>query len=152
VIGAAADGDVVYLASLDNVIRAVNRGNGNQRWLQSTGTRPVLPPRAFRGIVVLPGLMPAVTAFNGETGAVMGTHASGNLIGAPLVDPALEPFQVAMVTITREGVVEALRPAGVTFREAAIVPLAALPGRALRREAMVSHPAISALDGEPAAQ
>ena len=152
VIGAAADGDVVYLASLDNVIRAVNRGNGNQRWLQSTSTRPVLPPRAFRGIVVLPGLMPAVTALNGETGAVMGTYASGNLIGAPLVDPALEPFHVAMVTITREGVVEALRPTGMMFREAATVPLAALPGRTLRREAMASDPAASALSGEPAAQ
>ena len=152
VIGAAADGDIVYLASLDNVIRAVNRGNGNQRWLQSTSTRPVLPPRAFRGVVVLPGLMPAVTAFNGETGAVMGTHAPGNLIGAPLVDAALEPFRVAMVTITREGVVEALRPAGMVFREAATVPLAALPGRTLRREAMTSEPATSVLPGAPTTQ
>ena len=149
VIGAAADGDVVYLASLDNVIRAVNRGNGNQRWLESTSTRPVLPPRAFRGIVVLPGLMPAVTAFNGETGAVMGTHAPGNLIGAPLVDPALKPFQVAMVTITREGVVEALRPAGMMFREDANVPLVVLPGRPLRREALA--PAASGPSGQTAA-
>jgi outer membrane protein assembly factor BamB len=152
VIGAAADGDVVYLVSLDNVIRAVNRGNGHQRWLQSASTRPVLPPRAFRGIVVLPGLMPAVTVLNGETGAVIGTHAAGNLIGAPLVDPTLEPFQVGMVTITREGVVEALRPTEMMFREAATVALAALPGRALRRETMASAQATSTLSGEPAAQ
>ena len=134
VIGAAADGDVVYFASLDNVIRAVNRGNGNQRWLKSTGTRPVLPPRAFGGIVVLPGLMPAVTVFVGETGAVMGTYAAGDLVGAPLVDSVLKPFRVALVTITREGVVEALRPIGVMFREAALVPVTALPGRPLPRE------------------
>ena len=135
VIGAAADGDVVYFASLDNIIRAVNRGNGNQRWKKPTGTRPVLPPRAFGGVVVLPGLMPAVTVFIGETGAIMGTHAAaGNLVGAPLVDPALKPFRVALVTITREGVVEALRPAGVMFREAALVSIPALPGRALARE------------------
>jgi len=134
VIGAAADGDVVYFASLDNIIRAVNRGNGNQLWLKSTGTRPVLPPFAFSGIVVLPGLMPAVTVFVGKTGVVMGTHAPGNLIGAPLVDSILKPFRVALVTITREGVVEALRPTGVTFREAALTPFSTLPGRTVARE------------------
>lgn len=135
VIGAAVDGDVVYFASLDNIIRAVNRGNGNQRWKRPTGTRPVLPPRAFGGIVVLPGLMPAISVFIGETGEVMGTQpAAGNLIGEPLVDPVLKPFRVALVTITREGVVEALRPAGVMFRAAALVPILALPGRILPRE------------------
>ena len=139
-IGAAADGDVVYFASLDNVIRAVNRGNGNQRWLKPTGTRPVLPPRAFGGIVVLPGLMPAITVFVGRTGAVMGTHAPGNLVGSPLVDPVLKPFRVALVTITREGVVEAHRPAGVMFHEAAPVPIRGLPGRTIARERMALAP------------
>lgn len=135
VIGAAADGDVVYFASLDNIIRAVNRGNGNQRWKKPTGTRPVLPPRAFGGIVVLPGLMPAISVFIGKTGEVMGTHpAAGTLVGAPLVEPILKPFRVALVTITREGVVEALRPSAVIFREAALVPIPALPGRTLTRE------------------
>lgn len=137
VIGAAVDGDVVYLASLDNVIRAVNRGNGNQRWLQSTATRPVLPPRAFSGVVVLTGLMPAVTVLVGETGVVMGTHAPGNLIGPPLIDSAPRAFAVAIVTVTTEGAVQALRPVGVMFREAATVPLAMLPGRALSRERVV---------------
>ena len=135
VIGAAVDGDVVYFASLDNILRAVNRGNGNQRWKRPTGTRPVLSPRAFGGIVVLPGLMPAISVFVGDTGEVMGTHsATGNLVGAPLIDPTPEPFRVALVTITREGVVEALRPVGVIFREAAPVALPALPGRLLARE------------------
>ena len=152
VLGAAADGDVVYLASLDNVIRAVNRGNGNQRWLKSTGTRPVLPPRAFSGIVVLPGLMPGVTAFIGDTGAVMGTHASGNLMGPPLLDAAVKPFQVAIVTITREGVVEALRPTGMMFREAASVPLTVVPGRTLSRERMASAPDADALSSDPASR
>lgn len=138
VIGAAIDGDVVFVASLDNVIRAVNRGNGNQRWLQSTPTRPVLPPRAFGGVVVLTGLMPAVTVLVGETGAVMGTHAPGNLIGPPIVDPAPTAFDVAMVTMTSEGVVQALRPAGMMFREAATVSLSTLPGRVLSRESVVS--------------
>jgi outer membrane protein assembly factor BamB len=138
VIGAAADGEMVYVASLDNVIRAVNRGNGNQRWLQSTTTRPVLAPLAFNGVVVLTGLMPAVTVLVGETGVVMGTHAPGNLVGPPLIDAAPSAFEVAIVTITTEGVVQALRPGGVIFRDTAIAPLTALPGRAVSRERITS--------------
>lgn len=135
VIGAAVDDETVYFTSLDNILRAVNRGNGNQRWRKPTGTRPVLPPYAFRGVVVVPGLMPAITVFVGETGAVMGTlPASGDLAGPPLVDPAVKPFRVALVTVTREGVVEAFRPAGLLFRETAAAPVSALPGRALVRE------------------
>jgi hypothetical protein len=56
------------------------------------------------------------------------------LVGPPLVDAPLQAFRVALVTITREGVVEALRPLGMTFREAALVPVQSLPGRALARE------------------
>jgi outer membrane protein assembly factor BamB len=135
VIGAAADDDLVYFASLDNIIRAVNRGNGNQRWKKPTGTRPVAAPRAFGGVVVLPGLMPAITVFVGLTGAVQGTQAAaGDLIGPPLIDPAPKPFRVSIVSITREGVVEALRPAGLMFRETALVPPTGLPGRPVARD------------------
>lgn len=135
VIGAAVDVDVVYFASLDNVIRAVNRGNGNQRWMKPTGTRPILPPRAFGGVVVLPGLTPALTVFVGDTGEIMGTHAvDGNLVGEPVVDDAPKPFRVAIIVISREGAVTALRPADLMFREARLVPLNALPGRAILRE------------------
>ena len=137
VIGAAVDEETVYFVSLDNILRAVNRGNGNQRWRKPTGTRPVLPPQAFRGVVVVPGLMPAVTAFVGDTGAVMGTQsAPGDLAGPPLVDPAVKPFRMAMATVTREGVIDAFRPTGLMFRETLSVPVSALPGRALGRERM----------------
>ena len=135
VIGASVEGDVVYFASLDNIIRAVNRGNGNQRWRKPSGTRPVLPPRAFRGVVALPGLMPALTVFVGLDGTVMGTHAvEGDLVGPPLIDTSAPPGQVALVTITREGVVDAMRPTGLLFREAATTPVAVLPGRTVPQE------------------
>ena len=135
VIGAAVDGDIVYYASLDNVIKAVNRGNGNQRWKKETGTRPVLPPRTFGGTVVVPGITPAMTAFVGKTGEAMGSYIStGHLMGGPLIDTPLEPFRVSFVTITREGVVEALRATGLTFRETAAAPLPSLPGRQVARE------------------
>ena len=135
VIGVATEGDVVYVASLDNIIRAVNRGNGNQRWKKSTVTRPTFPPRTIGGTVVLAGIKPAISTFVGTTGEAQGTFAAGGEpIGAPLIDTDLKPFRVALVTITREGLVEALRPLGMTFRETAPGPIRTLPGRALARD------------------
>jgi hypothetical protein len=79
--------------------------------------------------------MPSITVFVGESGEVMGTQAAaGDLVGPPLVDQAPKPFQVAVVTVTREGVIEALRPTSLMFREEKTAPIAALPGRALARE------------------
>lgn len=135
VIGAAVDDDVVYFASLDNIIRAVNQGNGNQRWKKETGTRPVLPPRAVGGVVVVPGLTPSMAVFVGKDGTPMGTYvAAGNLIGAPLIDPDPKAFRVTFVTITREGVVEASRSGGLIFREPPTGPASILYGRQLARE------------------
>jgi hypothetical protein len=95
----------------------------------------VLPPQVFRGAVVLPGLMPAVTVFVALDGSVMGTHPiEGELVGAPLIDTTAPPGQVAFVTVTREGVVDASRPVSRLFREEATVPVSALPGRQLPRE------------------
>ena len=134
-IGVASDGEAVYIASLDNILRAVNRGNGNQRWKKPTGTRPTFPPRAFGGTVVLAGITPAVMSFVGTTGEAQGdVAAGGELAGAPLIDTTPTPFTVALVTITREGVVEALRPRALTFREAALTRVSSLPGRALGRD------------------
>jgi hypothetical protein len=74
-------------------------------------------------------------AFVGKTGESMGSYvAPGPLIGAPLIDTTLDPMRVSFVTITREGVVEAMRSSGLTLREAAGTPLAALPGRHISRE------------------
>jgi outer membrane protein assembly factor BamB len=141
VIGAAYDGDLLYFASLDNIIRAVHPGSGNQQWKKETGTRPVLPPRAFGGIIVLPGVSPSVTVFVAKTGALVATHNAQTpdgrpqpLLGEPLFDSALTPFRVALVTITRDGLVEGLRPTAMMFREPALTPVTALPGRPLTRE------------------
>ena len=143
VIGATYDGELLYFASLDNIIRAVKPGNGNQLWKKETGTRPVLPPRAFDGIIVLPGVAPAITVFVAKTGVVMATHNAQSpdgrtqpLIGAPLFDSLVAPYRVAIVTITPDGLVEGLRPTALQFREPTPAPLSALPGRPLVRETL----------------
>ena len=150
VIGAAADGTGrVYLASLDNLLRAVNRGNGNQRWRKEIASRPAMPPRVFgppesesesedeRGadIVLLTGVSPIVTSYNSRTGILVGTYtAPSEIQGAPLVDPNLIPFRVAMVVLTRDGRLIGLRPTAMLFKESAVTPLTTLPGTRLGRE------------------
>lgn len=134
VIGARVDGDRVYYATLDNILFAINRGNGNQLWKEDIGMRPSVPPSAFGGIVVVSGIDRLAT-FDARTGArIADWNAPDRLQGSPLVDPALRPFRVAIVAITRDGRAIALRPTGMLFAEGVPVPLAALPGRPLLRE------------------
>jgi hypothetical protein len=143
VIGAAVEKDVVYVASLDNILRAMNRGNGNQRWKKDIGTLPVFPPRAFFGAVVIVGLAPTVTALAGDKGTPISTWSApvdAELQGAPLIDENLKPFQVAMVIIMRDGRVTGLRPTAMLFREQLATPLTVLPGRPLPRERLPGEP------------
>lgn len=132
VIGAAAAGERVYFASFDNVLRAVNRDNGNQLWKAAIPTRPSGPPIAFDDVVVLSGVAPRVDAYDGRTGTALGTlTALTDLKGAPVIDTTPEPFAVAIVALTREGRLSALRPTGLMFPDAPLVPLPRLPGREL---------------------
>ncbi len=145
VIGTSGDAKgAAYYASLDNVLRAVNRGNGNQRWIKEIPTRPVLPPQTFgdgmkyEEIVVLTGVTSEVDAFAAKNGAVIGMYtppADSSLEGAPLIDPLLKPYRVAMVVITRDGRAIGLTPSAMLLPEPANVPFSLeLPGRRLERE------------------
>jgi len=135
VIGSVADKDVVYVASLDNMLRALNRGNGNQRWKHDTPTRPVQAPRLLEGVVVVIGIGPALSTFSARNGMPISTYdAPAELQGPPLIDAELKPFRVTVAAITRDGRVAGLRPVAMMFRDAAPTPFTTLPGRPLLRE------------------
>jgi outer membrane protein assembly factor BamB len=143
VVGAAVDGDVAYFVGLDNLLHAVNRRNGNQRWKQPTPTRAIAPPQAFGGIVAVFGVSPAIATFNAKTGAPLSTYAIPTVSGAttapppkgpPAVDPDLRPFRVAFVVVTSDGRAIGLRPSGMMFRDPPTVPFGELPGKPLQRE------------------
>jgi outer membrane protein assembly factor BamB len=136
VIGTGADSEGrLYFASLDNLLRAVNRGNGNQRWRKEITTRPAQPPRVLHDIVLLTGVAPVITSYATRTGAIVGSFtAPAELQGPPLVDADLKAFRVALVLITRDGRVLGLRPTAMLFQERPIVPFQALPGTRLPRE------------------
>ena len=147
VIGTSADAKGgAYYASLDNVLRAVNRGNGNQRWIKEIPTRPLLPPQTFgygdgkiyEEIVILIGATSEIDAFAAKNGAAAGMYQPpSDLQGPPLVDPNLKPYQVAMVVITRDGRALGLKPSAMMLPEPplALAPsITELPGRKLERE------------------
>jgi len=143
VIGISADRkSAAFYASLDNVLRSVNRGNGNQRWIKEIPTRPAAPPQNFSGgiaykeIVVLTGATSEIDAFAADPGAAAGTYMPpADIIASPLIDPALKPYEVAMVVITRDGRALGLRPSAMALPEPMNVPFATeLPGRRLERE------------------
>ena len=143
VIGTSGDAKGgAYYASLDNVLRAVNRGNGNQRWIKEIPTRPLLPPRTFgdgmkyEEIVVLTGVTSEIDAFAAKDGMAAGMYMPlSDLQGAPLIDPVLQPYKVAMVVITRDGRALGLKPSAMLLPEPTATPFATeLPGRRLERE------------------
>ena len=140
VLGASADEDVVYVASLDNVLRALKRGNGNQLWKRALATRPAAPPRAFGGIVAMPGISPPLATFNAKTGAPLATFdpvpelQRAKFVAPALIAPTLKPYTVSLVLVTSDGRATGHRSVSMLFREKPLEPLAALPGRPLARE------------------
>jgi outer membrane protein assembly factor BamB len=135
VVGVTGSSDLVFVVSLDNMLRALNRSNGNQIWKRALATRPVVAPQVFEGVVVVAGAESTAT-FNSKTGVPIGTYDSPTLLqGPPLVDATPDPFAVSVLALTRDGRAIGLRPLGMLFREKAVEPLAALPGRPLVKEA-----------------
>lgn len=133
--GVAADLQRGFLATKDNLLRAVNRGNGHQRWQQDIGTRVQDAPVALDGAVLVVGLTPTLTLYDSRTGTVLGTHeAPGKVLGPPLVDRGLRPGGVSLVLLLRDGRLFGLRATGLAFREQPATALPGLPGRTMPRE------------------
>jgi outer membrane protein assembly factor BamB len=143
VVGATVQGKWVYVVSKDNVVRALNRGNGAQRWKLAAGTRPLFPPRVFAGVVAVAGLSPVLSTFRADTGAAVSTWAAPQtdalLQGPPLIESP-RPFAVSIVVVFRDGQVFGLRSTAMMLKEPALVPLTALPGRGLSRETLSVDP------------
>jgi outer membrane protein assembly factor BamB len=111
VVGASGDDDTVFFAALDNLVRAVSRSSGNQRWKQPVSSRPAYAPEVFGDLVVVTSVAPTVSAFHAVTGRPAGTYvAPAELIGPVLLVPPSTAADVVMVAVTRDGRVLGLRP------------------------------------------
>ena len=103
VIGpAAADESRIYFVAMDNFLRAVSRGSGNQRWKNGLAYRPTHGPVVMGGQVAVPGITGELIGFAASTGKSTGKLALSEKVA---VDPAFVPPEQAggipmVVTIT----------------------------------------------------
>jgi len=111
IVGLTADADQVYVASLDNIVRALRLENGNRQWRKVIATRLAFPPQISASTLLVGGIDPALTALSRD-GGLVGTYALpelDTLAVAPLVLDASEPESVMLVLHTRRGEVLGLR-------------------------------------------
>ncbi len=69
---ATVDTRHIFFAAMDNVLRALDRGNGALRWNQALAYRPSAGPTVLAGLVVVPGDVESLPAFAARTGAAAG--------------------------------------------------------------------------------
>lgn len=120
---ASSNGRLIFVASRDNVLRALDARSGALRWSADLPGRPVAGPVLVGETIRVP-LASTVAVFSADTGKAVGTvGVSGDLNEAPRSRDG-RPTGASLVAITREGHV-----LGFGRRiEAPTVPLAELPG------------------------
>ena len=140
-VGVGAGLEDAYVTALDNVLRALRRGNGHQRWHTDLGTRALQPPVGLDGAVFVAGYSPTLTLFDGKTGKPIGSYDDpGKILGPPLVPLPIRPDDVSTLVLLYDGRLLGLRSRGLRFPELPFVPLMALPGRTLARERLPLAP------------
>ena len=147
IVGSTVQGGLVYVASQDNILRALKRESGNQQWKSAITTRPLFAPRVFAGVVAVVGQSPVLSTFRADPdgrGAAVSTwmapQTDAVLQGAPLIDNP-RPLAVSIVVVFGDGQVVGLRSTELMLKEQAVTPLTVLPGRPLQRETLPGDPA-----------
>ena len=126
VIGApAADERSIYFVAFDNVLRALNRGNGNLRWTRNLPSRPSGGALRADNVVLVPFSTQVIGAYLAATGAeAFNIRATGEIGGAPFLRESLRATAPRLITMSREG---ALQGFAARF-EPPPAPLNDLPG------------------------
>lgn len=121
----AADEQRIYFAARDNVLRAVDRKNGNLRWSASLPSRPSGSPLPLPNQVLMPLVSKAIVGFDLETGKPTVTvEAAGEIGLQPFFRREARVTAVRLVTVSRDGQLQ-----GFAQRfEPVPVPLTGLPG------------------------
>jgi len=116
----AVDDRHVYVTGFNNVLRALDRAGGSQRWMRGLPLRPIGGPILLDDLVAVAGIGGEVHTFRGGRGERAGTFAgSGDLAIPPLLVPHPVPELAGIVLLTRGGALQILRRSlGI-----AIVPL-----------------------------
>lgn len=120
-----ADRRHVYFVSLDNVLRALDRNNGAQRWKRALPIRPTRGPVVAGDVLLVSGIAPDVPAYFAKDGTPAGSVAArGELATQPhvLMGPSLPEVVVVTRDLARGTLVRNLMRS-VDPGDAAIAPL-----------------------------
>jgi outer membrane protein assembly factor BamB len=99
-----ADEKRIYFAARDNVLRAVDRGNGNLRWKANLPSRPGGGPLRLPDMVMMPLVSNEIQGFEPETGkAVTSVRAAGEIGTQPFFRAEASLVSPRLITVSREG-------------------------------------------------
>jgi outer membrane protein assembly factor BamB len=118
----------VYFVSRDNVLRALDRRSGSQRWMRALPGRPTRGPVRAGDVLLVSGVAPKVSAFAIADGApVTDITAPGELAAAPYV---FDVRGVPQVVIVARDLASGTRVIGFrrTIDPRMDTPLPVLPG------------------------
>jgi len=100
----SADDRHIYFAARDNVLRAVDRGNGNLRWKASLASRPTGSPLPLPDMVLMPLVSSEIASFELKVGKpAASVKAAGEIGLQPFFRPLARATAVRLVTVSREG-------------------------------------------------
>ena len=124
-----ADDRTVFFVSLDNVLRALNKSSGVQRWKSPLPLRPSTGPIRAADALIVAGPAPTLRAYKVQDGKPAGEFASpGEQAARPhLFADATRAFPV-VIAVTRDIVKGATVVALTRSVDPTIVPFIPLPG------------------------
>lgn len=122
------DERTVFFVSLDNMLRALNRSSGVQRWKSALPLRPSSGPLKAGDTLVVTGVSPTLRAYKVKDGKPDGELATAGELAAPprLFTQPSQPFPI-LVAVTRDIVKGSSVAAWTRSFEPAIVPMTPLP-------------------------
>lgn len=98
------DAERVYFVAADNVIRALDRRSGVQRWREPLPLRPTDGPALVGPALLVAGVSPEVQLFDPRSGESAGVYnAPGELAARPFLIPGLPVSGTRLVVLTADG-------------------------------------------------
>ena len=122
------DERAVYFVSLDNVLWALNRSNGNQRWKRALPLRPTGGPVRAGQTLVIPGFAAKLPAYKMDDGSPAGdVPMAGEIAAPPHVVAGANVFASVLYVTTRDIIKGATVTALSRSIEPALAPVEVLP-------------------------
>ena len=129
----AADDDHIYYVALDNVLRALHRGHGAEKWTEGLPYRPSQGPTLVGGAILVPGPVPSVPVFGPGGTRLSAVTFPATLVGLSNVatGPATYPMVAAMTGDLQHAWTLSMFETSLDPPQVPLVPLTALPGQTI---------------------